>query len=128
MGLKDFKTAPDNKGGRPKKSESEEEVTGEFYGEPAHKDCDEAWWREQYDEFVAGDEPTTQEITQFSDWVALRPQTLEYYLAIHDIYVSDRAEEMYPAELGLKAPSSPSKTQKKSSSSGGIFSMVEDAK
>lgn len=128
MGLKDFKTAPDNKGGRPTKSESEKEVTGQFYGEPAHMDCDEEWWQEQYDEFVADDEPTTQEITKFSDWVSLRPQTVEYFLAIHDIYVSDRAKELYPVELGLEGSSRSSRTQKKSSSSGGIFSMVEDAK
>lgn len=107
MGIEDFRVAPDNKGGRPTKEEQEEEehsglrsVGDPFY--PA-KDTEE-YWREIWDRYVDGEDPSSQDIASICDYTHLFPWDVKVYIEKWGIYEFDwfQMPEDYPPHSYLK--------------------------
>lgn len=94
MGIQDFNVAPDNKGGRPPKSEQEkEEEKGIVKGRPyVDSEADEEWWEEVLDHVVGegsvpGDsiESKSKHITDISDYTHLQPPEVWKQLEEHEM-------------------------------------------
>lgn len=96
MGLENFNVAPDNKGGRPSKEETEKETEksedGAFY--VGHKLSPEEYWNQLYDDYVEGEEPDSEEITEMAREAVVLPRTVKSQLAEHGIYTCSGYESV----------------------------------
>lgn len=159
MGLKDnFNIAPDNKGGRPEKSQEEEDTGREAPGEPYPCDDEtpEGWWSEQVKEVfgVTTDtdafmedtgsfEKKCNKISRLSNWVSLNPIDCRKAMADDDFYQCNWQEyrdEMDDKFLDARVPGveiktktgstsfSSSSSSSKLDSDSGLGSLISDAK
>jgi len=159
MGLKDnFNIAPDNKGGRPEKSQEEEDTRREAPGEPypCNDEMPEGWWSEQVKEvFGASTDPDTfmegigsfeekcNMISQLAGWVSLNPIDCRKAMADDGFYQCNWQEyrdEMDEKFLDARVPGieiegkskrtsfGRSSSSSKLDSDSGLGSLITDAK
>lgn len=118
MGLDNFDIAPDNKGGRKKKEESEEsDYKGEYWEGDAfhteHRLPPEDYWRTMFDRHVEGDEPTGSELKEICKDTCLLPRTVKSKLVKYNI---------------CEFPEFVEEEEQKEDESSGLASLVNNAK
>lgn len=124
MGLDEFNIAPDNTGGRPEKDEQEEEEVADRPGpgyevDPLTRENDsEEFFQDLWDEFVSGDEPTSEEIGNMAARASILTITLKLKMAEYGIWEADDLNEIRWGG---------SKKRSSSSSSGELFSEGSDS-
>lgn len=95
MGLQelDGMDTPDNKGGRPPKSDEEQSRGREVKGEAflPSKD-DEEWWREKFNRFTEENSNIGDAITQLSDFIMVHPLEVRKRLEDYGIHETDWEE------------------------------------
>lgn len=125
MGLQNFNITPEDKGGRPSKSERGKRTArnpGEAYC--AHKHGED-YWKRVYMKFVDGGEVGNEEMKDICEYAQTLPHTAKRQLQDHGIH--DFGLEEW---TGSKASSTSSTTKSSSSSSSnsGFGAIIENAK
>lgn len=100
MGLDAFNVAPDNKGGRKKKEETDDQGFSEErdpgYEHDAltiEKDTEE-YWQDLFDRFVTGEEPNNEELVQLVAWTQTNPRTVKTKMYEYDIWTAEDIDDI----------------------------------
>lgn len=128
MGLQDFNVAPDNKGGRKKKEKSDEDNGRDTHGNPADLSWDREQWLSVYNKYCPGGHMTPEAMGEICHHTHYLESSVKFFLTDYEIHEFEEVKQQYPVYFGLTLPSKQSTSQKETSSTDGIFSLVDDAK
>lgn len=125
MGLQNFNITPDDKGGRPSKSENSKRKArnpGEAYC--AHKHGED-YWKRVYLKFVDGKEVSDEEMATMCEYTQSLPHIIKKQLQDHGIH--DFGLEEWTGSKASSTSTS-SSTSSSSSSNSGFGAIIENAK
>lgn len=126
MGLEEFNVAPDNKGGRPEKTE-EEQNGREAIGLTMEKYNSQEYWKSLLQQSWNGSEITVEAMSEMTEETVLLPHTVISKLMEHEIVdQSELGEYLDMYRRKQSTGSSTSSTER--SDSGGLSSIIDAAK